>query len=162
MPAGASKAASKQGVPSSDGGSGGGGFSAGSASEGGSSVLVSPLPPPPSSRASKVSPPPLGRILGNRDFILYVECHGDGAVLKYGNKKFSLQQLAARSGGEHELPATVRSIIARRQATVEPGEPPYRPMARFQVWPDGLRAYYLAYPLLQGLQIPMARENIEP
>jgi hypothetical protein len=52
-------------------------------------------------------------------------------------------------------------MIARRQATVLPGEPPYRPLLRFQVQPEGLRSYYLAYPLLAPLGVPMARENLE-
>jgi hypothetical protein len=91
---------------------------------------------------------------------LYIECHGDGIVLKYGNKRFALAALTAPTSGEHELAAAVRMAIARKQATVGNGEPPYRPIVRFQVWPDGLRAYYLAYPLLQPLRVAMTRENV--
>jgi hypothetical protein len=103
----------------------------------------------------------LGRILGNRDWLIYVECSAQGVVLKHGNQKFSLESLAVPTKGEHTLVQTVREIIARRQATVGPGEPPYRPMLRFLVNPDGLRAYYLAYPLLDVLRLPMQRENVE-
>jgi hypothetical protein len=53
-------------------------------------------------------------------------------------------------------------MIVRRQSTVRPGEPPYRPMIRFRVRPDGLRSYYLAYPALEALHVPMSRENLEP
>ena len=53
-------------------------------------------------------------------------------------------------------------MIARRQATVRPGEPPYRPMIRFRVLPDGLRTYHLAYPALEALHVPMTRENVDP
>ena len=53
-------------------------------------------------------------------------------------------------------------MIARRQGTVRPGEPPYRPQVRLLVRPDGLRTYYLAYPLLESLQVPMTRQNLEP
>ena len=35
-------------------------------------------------------------------------------------------------------------------------------MIRFRVWPDGLRSYYLAYPALEALQVPMTRENLDP
>ena len=51
--------------------------------------------------------------------------------------------------------------IARHQASVRPGEPPYRPQIRFRVRPDGLRSYYLAYPALESLRVPMSRENVE-
>ena len=36
----------------------------------------------------------LGRVLGNRDWILYIDCRVDGVVLKHGNQKFSLAALA--------------------------------------------------------------------
>ena len=36
------------------------------------------------------------------------------------------------------------------------------PRIRFLVRPEGLRSYYLAYPVLDGLRVPMARENVEP
>jgi hypothetical protein len=59
------------------------------------------------------------------------------------------------------LAKAVQQLIDRRQATVRPGDPPYRPMIRFRVRPDGLRAYYMAYPALEGLHVPMTRENLE-
>jgi hypothetical protein len=52
-------------------------------------------------------------------------------------------------------------MIARRQASVRPGEPPYRPQARFLIYPDGLRTYYLAFPALQPLGIPLTRQNVD-
>jgi hypothetical protein len=56
----------------------------------------------------------------------------------------------------------VQKIIARRQATIRQGEMPFRPIIRFRVHPDGLRAYYLAYPALESLGVPMSRENLQP
>jgi len=103
----------------------------------------------------------LGRILGNRDWLIYLECNGEGVVLKQGNQKFSVAALSAPTKGDHPLVQAVRQIVDRRQATVRPGEPPYRPLLRFQIQPDGLRAYYLAYPLLDSLRLPMTRENME-
>ena len=47
-------------------------------------------------------------------------------------------------------------VTARRQATVRPGDPLYRPQIRFLVRPNGLRTYYLAYPLLESLQVPLS------
>ena len=105
--------------------------------------------------------PPLGRILGNRDWLIYLECNADGLVVKQGNQKFSVDLLAAPTKGEHPLVQAVRQMVARRQATIREGEPPYRPQLRFQVRTDGLRTYYLAYPLLDALRLPMVRENVE-
>ncbi len=82
-------------------------------------------------------------------------------MLKYGNQKYSLAELSAKSAGEHPLVATIKQAITRKQATIVTGEQPWRPMLRFLVEPDGLRAYYLAYPLLDALHLPMTRENVE-
>jgi hypothetical protein len=67
--------------------------------------------------------------------------------------------MARQGGAASPLLAALREMIDRRQATVRPGEPPYRPHIRFKVWPEGLRTYYLAYPALEVLQVPMTREN---
>ena len=137
-------------MPGGGGGEGGG--------SGGSALLGSPA-----TAGTKASPvgPPLGRILSNRDWPIYIECTATGVTVKQGGEKFTIDALAAPTRGEHPLAQTIRQMIARRQATVRTGEPPYRPMLRFQVRPDGMRAYYLAYPLLDGLRLPMARENLE-
>jgi hypothetical protein len=55
----------------------------------------------------------------------------------------------------------IQQTIARRQASVRPGDPPYRPQLRFLVRPDGSATYYRAYPLLESLQVPMGRQNID-
>src|SRR5262249_3501480 len=52
-------------------------------------------------------------------------------------------------------------MIERRQALLRTGEPPYRPIIRFLVQPDGQRSFYLAYPLFERLGIPMVRQNLE-
>jgi len=126
---------------------------------GSSAVLGTPAP----AGAKKTAPPaaPLGRILGNRDWLIYIECTAEGVVVKQGNQKFSVESLAKQTSGEHPLVKAVQQMIERRQATVRAGEPPYRPMLRFQVRPDGLRSYYLAYPLFGNTRLPMARENLQ-
>jgi hypothetical protein len=63
--------------------------------------------------------------------------------------------------GTDQLRRAVHQLIARRQATVRPGESPYRPLIRFLVRPDGLRTYHLAFPALESLRVPMARINLE-
>jgi hypothetical protein len=62
--------------------------------------------------------------------------------------------------GASSLRQTVRGMIDRRQATVRFGEAPFRPQVRFLVRPDGLRAYFLAFPALESLKVPMTRDNI--
>ena len=52
-------------------------------------------------------------------------------------------------------------MIDRRQAGVRPGEPPYRPQVRFLIYPDGLRTYFLTFPALEPLGIPLTRQNVE-
>ena len=61
---------------------------------------------------------------------------------------------------DQALAQAVGNLIARRQASVRPGEPPYRPLVRFQVSNEGLRTYYHVYPLLEQLRVPMTRENV--
>jgi hypothetical protein len=107
------------------------------------------------------APPPLSRLIGNRDWLIYVECKADEVVLRQGGQRFPIAAGPSAPPGEHPLAQAVRALIARRQAVVRPGEPPYRPLIRFQVHPDGLPSYYFAYPLLEPLRIPMSRENVE-
>ena len=64
-------------------------------------------------------------------------------------------------GAKNPLEQAVRQLIDRRQATVQPGDFPYRPQIRFLIRPDGLQSYYLAYPVLAPLNVPMMRQNVE-
>jgi hypothetical protein len=96
--------------------------------------------------------------VSNRDWIIAIECTTDALVLSPSGQRFSTTALAP---GDNSLLENVRQMIARRQASVRPGEPPYRPMIRFRVHPDGLRSYYLAYPVLEALRVPMSRENLD-
>jgi hypothetical protein len=70
--------------------------------------------------------------------------------------------LAEGDAGARTLLQAVQEIIDRKQATVRAGEPSYRPQVRFLVHPDGLRVYHLAYPALEGLNIPILRQNLAP
>ena len=104
---------------------------------------------------------PLGRLIGNRDFVLVLECTADAVIIQPWGTRFPLPSLPKQADPSHPLVAAIQQLINRRQATVLPGETPYRPILRFKVRPDGLRAYYLAYPLLEGLRLPMLRENVD-
>jgi hypothetical protein len=78
-----------------------------------------------------------------------------------GNQVFSTIAGVQQNQVDRALFYSVHQLIARRQATVRPGESPYRPMLRFQVHPEGLRSYYSVYPLFERMRIPMTRDNLE-
>jgi hypothetical protein len=101
------------------------------------------------------------RLSANRDWIIPVECTADAVALPTAGKRFTLAQMQAEPGSRNPLLAAIRDMIDRRQATVRSGELPYRPQVRFQVHRDGWRAYYLAYPALELLRVPMTRELME-
>jgi hypothetical protein len=103
-------------------------------------------------------PAPLGRIIGNRDFVIVITCTKDRAVIYPGGAEFRWPAQGS-TATDQDLQRYVQQLIERRQASVRPGEPPYRPLVRFQVAPDGLRTYYSAYPPLEPLHVPMTREN---
>jgi hypothetical protein len=105
---------------------------------------------PPSKSTSRV------RLSPNRDWIIRVECKGDGVVLSATGEHFPLIVLGPQ--GDQPLVAAVRRMIERKQATVRPGELEYHPQLRFIVHPDGFRSYYSAYPALGLLRLPMSRE----
>jgi hypothetical protein len=98
--------------------------------------------------------------MGNRDWIIAIECTAQGAVLYPYGQRVTLAELVGGAGAE-PLAENIRQMIARRQAGVRPGELPYRPMLRFMVRPDGLQTYYRVYPLLGPLGLPMSRQNLE-
>jgi hypothetical protein len=102
---------------------------------------------------------PLSKLLGNKDFVIIIECHGDHVTITPGSKTYRWTT-ANLQETDQALAQAVANLIARRQASVRPGEPPYRPLIRFQVSNEGLRTYYHVYPLLEQLRVPMTRENV--
>ena len=104
-----------------------------------------------------------GPLIGNRDWLIPIECTADAVVLFPSRQRIATSQLSSKGeNGNNPLLEAIQQMIARRQATVRPGEPPYRPMIRFRVLSDGLRSYHLAYPALEALHVPMTRENVDP
>jgi hypothetical protein len=97
-------------------------------------------------------------VLGNKDFLITIHCYGDHVNVFPGGTLHRWTS-ADTKAADQLLVQTVTNLIARRQATVRPGEPPYRPLICFQVTAEGLRTYYHAYPLLEHLNVPMTREN---
>jgi hypothetical protein len=109
----------------------------------------------------RASPASLGRVIGNRDFIVTVACYNEGVVVTPGSVSFVLNQSANTRKNDQALVDTVAQLVARRQATVRPGEPPYRPVVRFEVREGGRRTYHHVYPLLESLRFTMVREDVE-
>jgi hypothetical protein len=101
-------------------------------------------------------------VVGKRDWVIPVECTADAVVLRTARRRFSIARLQGTMTADHPLVRAVQQMIDRRQSLVREGEPPYRPTIRLLVRPDGLKTYYLAYPLLEKLKVPMARQDLEP
>jgi hypothetical protein len=104
--------------------------------------------------------PPVSRLIGNRDFIVVVACSADRATVNPGGAEFRWPSQGSPAT-DLSLARHVQQLIQNRQRTVRPGDPPYRPLIRFHVAPDGLRTYYRAYPPLEPLGVSMTRENLE-
>lgn len=123
-----------------------------------------PILPPvlPNRAPTPAVSPERPRVFGNRDWILSLDCTADGVKVYPGGRRIPATALDQTAPGGNLLLQTVQSLINRRQAMVRPGEPPYRPVVRFLVHPDGLRTYYRAYPALESLQVSMIRENVRP
>jgi hypothetical protein len=100
------------------------------------------------------------RLIGNRDWVIPVECHADAVVLRNAGQKFAVSSLTGKAE-DNPLLQTLRQTIARRQATVRPGEPPYRPQVRFLIYPDGLKTYYTALSAVDPLGVTVTRQNVE-
>jgi hypothetical protein len=121
---------------------------------------LSRLTPGDSTRRSQRPLPFTGLLNSNRDWIITVECLADAVILSPSRQRIANTRLVETSNA-NPLYQAVETMIARRQASLRPGELPYRPMIRFRVRPDGARTYYSAYPVLEPLGVPMSRENIE-
>ena len=97
---------------------------------------------------------------GNRDWVITIECTANALLILQTGQTIAAVTLDQHESADNDLLRSVQKLIARRQASVRSGEPPFRPMIRFRVHGDALRTYYLAYPALEALGIPMSRENV--
>jgi hypothetical protein len=100
-------------------------------------------------------------VLGSRDWIVPIECTGTGLIVYPGRDVYPLAGLAESNKTGSSMVANIKQAIAKRQASVRQGEPPYRPIIRFLVRPDGLEAMHRAYPLLVPLGVQMFQINME-
>jgi hypothetical protein len=143
----------------------GGGSSdgAGSAGSGPALALPGPTLPPVAGgdkRKAPAAPPPLARAIGNRDFVIRIACYSDHVTVYPGGMQHWWKNGSAGLI-EQQAVKDVQGLIAARQRSVRPGDPPYRPLIRFQLAPDGLGSYLHLYPRLDFLHVPMTRENLE-
>jgi hypothetical protein len=99
--------------------------------------------------------PAIGRITGNRDFVMTIECFEQKVTLTPPGKTFDLNDQAA----VEQLATLMKTLVTGRQGTVRPGEPPFRPIVHFRVQPDGRRTYYSVYPRVADFGFPMSRET---
>ena len=109
--------------------------------------------------SKKPAPPPLSRVLGNKDFVIFVDCYDDHVNIFPGGMSFRWNTTNMKTT-DSAFSQAVANLIERRQASVRKGEPPYRPVICFRVGPDGRHSYLHVYPLLESLNVPMTRENV--
>jgi hypothetical protein len=95
---------------------------------------------------------------GDRDWVIEIECGPHAVSIPLARLQLSAEQIGSPDGAALLLQA-VQRLIDRRQASVRPGEVPYRPQLRFVVKPGSLRTFHLAYPALQSLPIPKTRQD---
>jgi len=134
----------KQGQPSSGRPQGAGAEGEPGSGEKGGSIDGLPGPKKPKIlKPARVGPEP--------DWIIEVVCQASGVSVPGGRMQYS----AAELNNGNVLAERIGRWIADRQATLRPGEPPYRPQIHFIVHPEGQRTFHLVYPALERLQVPM-------
>jgi hypothetical protein len=106
-----------------------------------------------------VAGPVLSRMLGNKDFLITIECYSDFVNVSPGGMSFRWTASNMKSA-DQAFAKAIAKLIERRQASVRAGEPPYRPVICFRVTADGRPMCLHAYPLLESLHVPMTRENV--
>ena len=116
---------------------------------------------PDAKRTASRPLPFAGLLNSNRDWIISIECKADAVVLYPSRQRISTVEFATAQADRNPLRGAMEQMIERRQASLRAGEMPYRPMIRFRVRPEGARTYYIAYPILEPLGVPMTRENVE-
>ena len=110
-------------------------------------------PPVPGGARGKRPRPPLRPAArpGAGEWVVVIECEGQGVRVSPSRVTVSLADLARGRGGDVLLAQTVLDLLARRRAAGRPDDPTFRPVVRFVVHRDGLRAFHLAYPALNSV-----------
>jgi len=95
---------------------------------------------------------------------IFIECTSDHVIVYPGGLRVPASSLGGHGNGSQSLLKAIQQIIARRQAVIASSETDAStqpPQIRFLLRPDGLRTYFLAYPELGPLHLPMTRENLD-
>jgi len=122
---------------------------------------------PRGSQERNSEPPAVVRRYVRREWNIFIECKADQVVVYPGDSRISATSLVGSAKTNNRpLFETVQQMITRHQAVIAPAEakknqPLPFPQIRFLVRPDGLRTYFLAFPELAPLRVPMTRENLD-
>ncbi len=160
-PAGQGNSGGAPGTPNTTGqrGQGGGQPSAGNSEGGDPSGLPTTFGNTDKTPKKAPAGPILSRLLGNKDFLITIECYSDFVTISPGGMSFRWTAANMKSA-DKAFAQAIANLIERRQASVRAGEPPYRPLICFRVTADGRPMCLHAYPLLEPLHVPMTRENV--
>jgi len=118
-------------------------------------------------RQKKPEPLPAVRRYVRREWNIFVECAADQVIVYPGGSRIPATELGDHAkAGSWPLLHALEQMTARREAVIASLEmpkdaPASTPQIRFLLRPDGLRTYFLAYPELEPLHLPMTRENLD-
>jgi hypothetical protein len=145
-------------------------YSVGAVSSGGSggddqpnpfSRVAVPLPTSDSGEPQQPRPLRIARLEGEREYTIFVECRAAGLVLQPEGLVIAGHDLETEAGAKRFVDVITRQIEKKNRKN-PPGEPPLRGKLKFLVWSDGVRWYHASFPLVEGLDIPKVRQNLEP
>ncbi len=115
-------------------------------------------------REKKTGPVPVVRRYVRPEWNIFIECTSDHVIVYPGGLRIPANSLGGHGNGSQSLLKAIQQMIARRQAVIASSETDAStqpPQIRFLLRPDGLRTYFLAYPELGPLHLPMTRENLD-
>jgi hypothetical protein len=101
------------------------------------------------------------RIAPTREWLIYVECRAESAVLHPRNVNLPLNLLEG-DAATSPLRTLVTEVLERQPEPI-PGKAPRKLRVRFVVLPNGgERSFHAAYPALVGLPIDMDVVRLRP
>ena len=123
--------------------------------------VMIPLPRVDSGEKPEPRPLRIGRLEGEREYTIYVECRAKGLVMQPEGLQIPGQDLETEEGAKRFVEMIRRQIDKKNRANRE-GEPPIRGKLKFLVWGDGVRWFHASFPLVEGLDIVKVRQNLDP
>lgn len=125
------------------------------------SRVAVPLPTADNGEPQQPRPLRIARLEGEREYTLFVECRASGLVLQPEGISIPGHELETEAGAKRFVDLISRQMEKKNRKN-PPGEPPLRGRLKFLVWGDGVRWYHASFPLVEGLDIPKVRQNLEP